>query len=1002
MRTRAIIAVIAALAALVTWTPAKAANPPAGTVSGSSPVADWSGVSAGPTAPDTCPTPSSCDTYLLTVKALPQESEVEIVVSTTVVALDFDLYVYDGATEVASSATPGTPPEAVTIPVGAGAADITYRVVVVPFAVPRGAAYSGKANLVVAAAGSPPAGNTETLYFSSANGGYSDDLAADPAATPSFRAPAGSKLVGTRPTGSTSATAATQAPLQPGAANSPTFSIPHALNVAELCFDVWLTQRVDDATVGSITVRSSFVAPGPAGDEKANGEFDGIARSEPVRHRKLVKGSGAIAADFNLAFGTFVNSDFSLVYGSSAHPSAIIVNPGAGSCGPAVPDDAAAASSDVSPSYTIYPAPGLASSGAEPTIGVNHKTNNALFQHDLDTARVSWDDATSPPTAHWKRVSPLQGDGTTLDPIVEVDPQTGRTIVSQLLGICSASAVSDDDGETWSASAGCPQPHGADHQTLGAGPRSAARPATGAYPNAMYYCSQSVAVAFCGASDDGGVTFGPSVPIYDFTRCQGLHGHVQVAPDGTVYVPNADCDTQASVVVSEDGGRTWDIRHIPYSTVPTAASHPSIGIGSDGTVYFGYRSGDNNATVAVSRDKGKTWTRPVDVGADLGLENTTFPIVIAGDGDRAAFAFLGTTTPGDPNPATFESNGAETDPQYTGPGWHLYVSHTYDRGATWSTSDLTPTDPVQRGCLFHGGGSDPCRDLLDFNGISVDRDGRVLIAYTDGCLGACVESLAVADNDRTDAKGTIARLTTGRGLFTAKDGTLGQAGPAIACTIDDVAGDAQLQHRGPSFPSVDVRSGRTAITDSSVVFTIGVEDLGPPQPPFVGVRFDWTFAARGASYELSARRITGMEPTIAVTRKTVAVPNAGKVAFDDAANTVTITVARTAFDPAVDADTVLHGSTIEGIGANANGGGLILDIATATCPLTISGASAGAVPGTVGAVSAPGASGGAVVTGRLPATGAARTVLLGLPLVGLALIGLWLRRRSSSAPPPST
>src|SRR5207244_11388882 len=47
-----------------------------------------------------------------------------------------------------------------------------------------------------------------------------------------------------------------------------------------------------------------------------------------------------------------------------------------------------------------------------------------------------------------------------------------------------------------------------------------------AYQNAVYYCSQDIATALCSRSDDGGSTYGPSVPIYNLTACGGLHGHV--------------------------------------------------------------------------------------------------------------------------------------------------------------------------------------------------------------------------------------------------------------------------------------------------------------------------------------------------------------------------------------------------------------------------------------------------------------------------------------------
>src|SRR2546429_3262706 len=59
------------------------------------------------------------------------------------------------------------------------------------------------------------------------------------------------------------------------------------------------------------------------------------------------------------------------------------------------------------------------------------------------------------------------------------------------------------------------------------------------------------------------------------------------------------------------------------------------------------------------------------------------------------------------------SPGDDQSDTFTGV-WHLYVAATYDGGATWNTVDATPNDPVQRGCIWLSGGSNPCRNLLDF------------------------------------------------------------------------------------------------------------------------------------------------------------------------------------------------------------------------------------------------------------------------------------------------
>ena len=57
------------------------------------------------------------------------------------------------------------------------------------------------------------------------------------------------------------------------------------------------------------------------------------------------------------------------------------------------------------------------------------------------------------------------------------------------------------------------------------------------YQHAIYYCSQDVIDASCAISLNGGLTYGPAVPIYTLADCGGLHGHIKVGPDGTAYVP---------------------------------------------------------------------------------------------------------------------------------------------------------------------------------------------------------------------------------------------------------------------------------------------------------------------------------------------------------------------------------------------------------------------------------------------------------------------------------
>ena len=417
------------------------------------------------------------------------------------------------------------------------------------------------------------------------------------------------------------------------------------------------------------------------------------------------------------------------------------------------------------PRYEAYPSPtGMGDDAGEPSIGADWATGKTMFQASIQTLRVGWDDCPSPADATWENVSFATTSEATLDPILFTDSATNRTFSSQLTGACSASAYTDDDGANWLPSQGCGVPAGADHQTFGGGP-FAAGPTdchTPLYPNAVYYCSQSNAASICAMSCDGGLTFGPGVPAWNLTQCDAIHGHVKVAHDGTVYVPNRSCTGTGGVIVSTDNGVTWTVRKVTGSTGPKLGFlvDPSVGIGAGGRVYFGYQRDDGHPSIAVSDDKGVTWHDNQDVGAALGIKNSTFPEVVAGDNDRAAYGFLGTLTDGDYG-----------DPSNFNAIWHLFVATTFDGGVTWTTVDATPHDPVQRGSICNQG-TTTCmhvpddRNLLDFNDITIDKFGRVLVAFSDGCItSSCIYGHT---NDFT-SKAAILRQSGGKRLLAAYD-----------------------------------------------------------------------------------------------------------------------------------------------------------------------------------------------------------------------------------------
>lgn len=518
---------------------------------------------------------------------------------------------------------------------------------------------------------------------------------------------------------------------------------------------------------------------------------------------------------------------------------------------------AAAGSSNAPPprylAYAPNPSalPGSDSAG-EPSIGVDWNPNVpslknttppmklntggvAFFTANLNEFRVNFDDCSSPAINMWEDVTSPTESVQTLDPIGFVDHQLpmtagtevgtglGRVFQSQLAGATSILAYSDDDGGTWTQSQGSGQPAGVDHQTVGGGRYAPTNAGAGVvepphtYPHQIYYASQDIGTAFAARSDTGGLTFNPGIPMWNITQCGGLHGHVKVGPDGTVYVPNKSCNGGASVAVSRDNGVTWTVKtiHEGAYTAGSGDTDPSVGIGADNTLYVGYQNSDGHPHIAVSTDHGDTW-HDVDVGQGL-VKNCVFPEVVAGDGDRASFAFLGTSTAG----------GYTGTATFTGV-WYFYIATTFDRGQTYKLVDAGNGDPVQIGSICTGGttcGGD--RNLLDFNDLQLDAEGRVVAGFADGCLPpGCTAATAGAHappyNESRSALASVIRQSGGPRLLKAFDSQANctGTGASLVCNptvpgaprVNSVTANAGVVHIDWSQPD----NGGSALTGYKV------------------------------------------------------------------------------------------------------------------------------------------------------------------------------------------
>jgi len=440
---------------------------------------------------------------------------------------------------------------------------------------------------------------------------------------------------------------------------------------------------------------------------------------------------------------------------------------------------------DSSQGPTLLTVEYMAHDAGEPSTGVNWQSPNSAtgvtnFQSDLQTLFITFDDScpANGQSAIWYNSAAPTSQFVDSDPIGFTDRETGRVFAGELTLTSPTCKISftDTDGLNggqpsplgWSPTSG-PLGSGIDHETIGGGHYHAPAPPHGSYPNAVYYCSQDLVTAFCLRSDDGGATYGPPVPTYT-TQCGGLHGHVKVAPDGTVYLPNNNCGGTGAVVVSEDNGLTWSIRPVQNAMTQTRANanlqDPAVAIDNNGHVYFamssstvdGTATGGSNAVVATSTDRGQTWQNIYDVGQLYSLKNIAFPAAVAADANRSAVAFYGSKTPGD-----------ESANSFTGI-WHLYIASTFDGGRHWTVTDATPSDPIQRGCIWMHGGADICRNLLDFFDMTVDKQGRVEVGYVDGCAdGPCAQATGTAKGNAYTARGVIARQSSGRRLIASFD-----------------------------------------------------------------------------------------------------------------------------------------------------------------------------------------------------------------------------------------
>ena len=415
--------------------------------------------------------------------------------------------------------------------------------------------------------------------------------------------------------------------------------------------------------------------------------------------------------------------------------------------------------------------------GKEPSIGVT--SSGCIFFIAMEKVMRSCDYGES-----WEETQdPVQCSPTTSDPYGWVDPITDRVFNVQMIGLeTSWICWSDDDGETW---LGNPHDSGTtpinDHIKLASGPWTSAGygalgQITGStiYETAVYYCYNKLAGIFCFTSFDGGATFEAGGQIIGLaTTNGGLHGAISTAPDGTVYVtPRV---ATPSVIVSKDNGFTWFERTMGEDVgTPYPRKNSEISTDTASNAYHVWTGGDEGVYMSRSIDSGETWEQESIRISPVEVISSVFPQTDAGDPGRIAVTYLGSENSSLLNQSDIDGNPWDGNAHYAPNNvtYHLYITYSLnalDPEPIFHTYRVTD-DPVQVGsiCLNSGdcrdiGGSN--RNLLDFNDLHIDRQGRVYVAFADGCTGGCAASNNSTAQDSRDGRGSVYYLAQGPSLL---------------------------------------------------------------------------------------------------------------------------------------------------------------------------------------------------------------------------------------------
>ncbi|MEO2121072.1 MAG: sialidase family protein [Candidatus Poseidoniia archaeon] len=414
--------------------------------------------------------------------------------------------------------------------------------------------------------------------------------------------------------------------------------------------------------------------------------------------------------------------------------------------------------------------------GKEPSIGIT--SSGCMFFIAMEKPMRSCDYGES-----WTNVADATQAPFTSDPYGWVDLETDRVFNIHMMGLESTwIGWSDNDGQSW---LGNPHDSGTtplnDHIKLATGPWvdeglfGPIGQLNPTYDTAVYFCFNKLAGISCFTSFDGGATFEVGGNIVGLASTNGgLHGAITTAPDGTVYLtPRVETPT---LIFSKDNGLNWEEREMGTDVgTPNPRKNSEVATDSDSNAYHIWTGNDQGIYMSRSIDSGESWDAQSIRISPIEVISTAFPQTDAGDPGRIAVTYLGSE-----NGSLLDSNSTIPE-NWTGNAhnapnevhYHLYVTYSLnalDENPIFHTRRITD-DPVQIGsiCLNSGdcnsdqGGSN--RNLLDFNDLTIDLEGRVYIGFADGCTDACASSPDPQPADSRTGRGSVYFMANGPSLY---------------------------------------------------------------------------------------------------------------------------------------------------------------------------------------------------------------------------------------------